>query len=449
MLILSTPVLKKNYNSINQDTAHLSLGYATQRFGMLAQSIGMKVNMISNPDIYRSTVAMNFLRYSEEAIGQIKNNIFKMQNVRKVSDKSQKVIHLSVAPWDSMRLLIPADKNIAHLSWEQTSFAGSIFGEEFGVNMINTLKTFDQVWGCADFVTDGLKKNGICNAITFPTPICSAVPRTGEIRKLEPELYKVSEQVFSPFLFQGPGSGIHNSFDSLAEDGYYRLMEILRKKRDKKNKQIALFVTQGNPGDTRKGLFNLMLGFSMFSASYGKNAFLIVKTPPRSRLMILNELGAHANDFIRWGWWGSKNIIFVPSNLSDDAQKELYGLADYYICSPIAEGQNVPLQEAIQCGCYPISPVHTAMAEYLTPELICCIPSERKLMDPIKYCDPPLVKYFGYHIEPLAIAEACQNALNTAFDQRKARVKELQQKFLYRYTADTLTKQMIDETHCE
>ena len=43
----------------------------------------------------------------------------------------------------------------------------------------------------------------------------------------------------------------------------------------------------------------------------------------------------------------------------------LYEAADFYLCTSIAEGQNLPMLEAMSFGVVPVSPRHTAMRDYL------------------------------------------------------------------------------------
>ena len=46
----------------------------------------------------------------------------------------------------------------------------------------------------------------------------------------------------------------------------------------------------------------------------------------------------------------------------------LYCIADFYICTSAAEGQNLPLLEAMAHGSVPVSTGNTAMADYITAD---------------------------------------------------------------------------------
>ena len=54
--------------------------------------------------------------------------------------------------------------------------------------------------------------------------------------------------------------------------------------------------------------------------------------------------------------------------MSSAQMKALYGLANFYVCTSFAEGQNLPLQEAMAQGLVPISTRNTAMLDYLREE---------------------------------------------------------------------------------
>src|SRR5208337_582055 len=43
----------------------------------------------------------------------------------------------------------------------------------------------------------------------------------------------------------------------------------------------------------------------------------------------------------------------------------LYQAAEFYVCTSAAEGQGLPLQEAMAAGLVPISPAATAMEDYI------------------------------------------------------------------------------------
>src|SRR5690606_16655141 len=63
-----------------------------------------------------------------------------------------------------------------------------------------------------------------------------------------------------------------------------------------------------------------------------------------------------------------ESVVLFSGFLPDDQLSHLYRLADFYVCTSIAEGQNLPLMEAMVHGCVPISVTNTAMADYVTAD---------------------------------------------------------------------------------
>lgn len=431
MFLISSPISKKITCEVDKDTTHLSLGYVAKRFKKIASQKKIETFEISFPDIYRTKKSLAFILTQYQS--EIFNNEYK---------KINKSIHLCIAPWDQARLVLAAEYNIIHVSWEQTYFADNSDLKFFSKHMSNTLRAFDRVWACADFVCNAIKDKKINSVTTFPTPICSSLNSCENINKLKKELLKFREYIFCPYLY--PHSGKNLAFMSSNND-FMRFIDIIDRKISNKNK-IELFITQGNPGDLRKNLFSVLIGFSLFASEFEGEAYLLVKTPPRTKSMILDkEIYANISEYIRWGWWGSKNIFFLPMEIEDNIQEMLYFISDYYLCCPIAEGQNIPLQEAIQCGCYPISPIHTAMSEYLSKDLIAEIPTELVHTNSLKYSGAYLEDYKGYFSDFIDIADACQKAIDTNMKIKKERINILQKEFLKKYTYNYLAQKLEEE----
>jgi len=443
MLTIHAPSLVKINLSIPTDSTHLSLGYVAQRMKLLALLSNIVVKELTYPDIYRSEIAYEFIKKNNSNI-ELTKPVTGVGRKVSLNKNNNHNTHISIASWTDMRLNAMAVKNIAHCFWEQKMLATNKYQPYFGSCMVETLRSFDTVWACSKFLATSLLESGIKSVINFPTPIVS--PQKKDInRSLSLELNEVKNNIFFPHLIQGPDSFITESTKGLDSNALGKALELIDRKISLNDKKTLIFTTQGNPGDRRKGLISTMIGFSLFAESYSGDAYLFVKTSPRTQQQILEEIGPQINEQLRWGSWGSNKIIFLPCNLSDDAQYELYSLSDFYICCPVAEGQNIPLQEAIQCGCYPISPLHTAMSEYLISDLMSPIPSRPQSLDPLLYCGFNINEYIGYQSDYLDIADACQRAVDTSIINRNKRIKELQENFLKNYTYNSLIVKFKDE----
>ena len=64
----------------------------------------------------------------------------------------------------------------------------------------------------------------------------------------------------------------------------------------------------------------------------------------------------------------SKSILFVDGFLDEAELLDLVQAADFYISTSFAEGLNLPVLEAMSRSTVVISPIHTAMRDYLTAE---------------------------------------------------------------------------------
>jgi glycosyltransferase involved in cell wall biosynthesis len=133
-----------------------------------------------------------------------------------------------------------------------------------------------------------------------------------------------------------------------------------------------LFVTLMNPHDRRKNLQELLLGFVNATAQH-PDAVLIVKLvlPPRAQVP-----GVLHSDilprFERPISLESDRILFISEYLADEQLSALYDIADFYLCASVAEGQNLPLIESMGRGVIPVSPITTAMLDYLSENN--CVP---------------------------------------------------------------------------
>ncbi len=415
--------------ALDQNSTHLSLGYAARRFEVLFTLMGHDVRSASRPDVLRSKEALHCL----PAVALSDKIGFSLNGKRETFAQDKLPLHLNVAHWRQMRLALAASWNVCHLSWEQEILPRSPWANRFGADMLSTLRAFDEVWTCANFVERTLRASGIRQTKTIPTPIISPVvrPRSHAYSLLEAALIRFQDAIFCPRFVDKPDASVRASVDS---QDIVRALNALRARHGNENRPI--FVTQGNPGDVRKNLLSCIIAFSLFVNNGNPDAVLFVKTPPRSRRGFYEEISSSTELLLRWGWLASENIFIIPANMTDQELLALYCAADFYICAPIAEGQNVPLQEAIQCGAYPITPIHTAMSEYLSQELVTEIPSTRVVLDPETYCGECMDYYHGYLTDVGEIASAIQTAMNVPLPLRAERVRELQEIYLAKYTLE-------------
>lgn len=404
-----------------------SLSYAAGRFGNAIGNAGFAVSLIADPAAYTLPQAVNALAEANQGDARAAGRMAKSTALGQDS-----LSHVCVREWNDMRLMPGVALNIAHFSWEGPSFPEAA-QSVFGAGPLPTLRRFDTVLACSQFLADSLANNDVESPIFVPTPIatvqeaalCSTrSPREALIR----ELAKNGSAVFCPYYHYDP-TFPGNDWDArhLRLDGnpLSRLLGLLSSKSELLDGGPALFVSQGNPGDGRKNLVTTMEGFGLYAADVS-DAYLIVLAPPMSRQKLTDSMGPEAGERFGWGWWGSRNVFILPMHLSNQSQLALYGLADFFLNASRAEGQHVPLQEAIQAGCIPVSTRHTAMNEYLDEDASVVIRSEpkpRTLRDPssgLTYTQE------WWETDPIDIASACDAASKIALGSRPDRRKTSQ-----------------------
>ena len=141
-----------------------------------------------------------------------------------------------------------------------------------------------------------------------------------------------------------------------------------------------IFLTIANPHDRRKNLRPLIEAFADYARGHPE-AILLIKTSAFdfttdtiNRLIFTHQL---ARDDESLEAFVSKSIWICNDSLDDDDLDELYAIVDFYICTPTAEGQNLPLLEAMLRGCVAVAPRHTAMLDYITQDNAVVIGSRR------------------------------------------------------------------------
>jgi glycosyltransferase involved in cell wall biosynthesis len=124
-----------------------------------------------------------------------------------------------------------------------------------------------------------------------------------------------------------------------------------------------------NPHDRRKQLKPLIDGFLEY-ARVNKNALLLMKTasPDDSNHSINQRLLSHqlAQDELLLPPYVSDRVWITNTSLTNEEMDDLYRLSDFYVCTSYAEGQNLPLLEAMMQGLVPVSVKHTAMSDYIS-----------------------------------------------------------------------------------
>jgi glycosyltransferase involved in cell wall biosynthesis len=333
--------------------AHYSYGSVCQKFLKLFKEGGIKSQEVVMPEIYANAAHLSTI------------------------DGGKRPVHLAFKPYEEFRLLKGA-ANVVHVAWEfdkVPNFAGLPFDDPRRDNILNdyvhVLGMASEVWvGCeytkAIFATHGLK-----HVEVMPAPIetgprededdfSTTMYKIGCVEFTRTSITECADSTGTPWL---DNSTIFRAEDCRAAGG-------------------RVFFSVFNPGDPRKNVAALFLGFQEYLHRTKRNDLLIVKlvldgSPQSLRNALTKQLPKYFEYAgVPISFVDCANILLVPSHLSADELGGLYRSADFYICTSAAEGQGLPVQEAMAAGLVPISSAETAMADYIKPDHAIVLPTK-------------------------------------------------------------------------
>jgi glycosyltransferase involved in cell wall biosynthesis len=264
-------------------------------------------------------------------------------------------IHLIFRSPENIRT-IAGCYNIAWFAWEfDVLKTDTLPFEHPFANQKRMLEACQEVWAPCDYTADILKAHGIVNTHRVPAPWdpptdppadTQNLARLAALRGVAAVQLKISNLV---------RYDTHSAVTSLTDSPAVKEAMAAEK----------LFVTVLNPHDKRKNLQELLLGFVSALAHHPEAALLVkLVLPPRPRAneVLLADIMPR---FERPISLHCDRILFVCDFLSAEQMSALYGIANFYLCASVAEGQNLPLIEAMGHGTVPISTINTAMLDYL------------------------------------------------------------------------------------
>jgi glycosyltransferase involved in cell wall biosynthesis len=343
-ILISTPV--KGSRKPKLGTAHYSYGFAAQNFVRMFEDNGVPVVTIDSPEQYKNAAfaTANGLEWAEH-------------------------IHLIFRSTEDIRP-IPSAYNIACFAWEFDRLKQDGLPEEpIQRDQVRMLRSCDEVWTPCHYTQGVLRSHGINASHVIPAPIrapAEQVKRRG--------IGQLAELESTPLVTTSAGN----------EEAFVRLAKIHTDRlgnRPELQRAIdagRVFLTVCNPYDKRKNLASLIEGYLMATAGVEDSVLLIklvtsgmFESPAgylfhQMRVIFGNP---HCLD--------EKRVILFSAFLDDDEMAQLYGSADFYASATIAEGQNLPLLEAMAHGCIPVSARHTAMADYIDDDNAVVMQSSR------------------------------------------------------------------------
>lgn len=324
-------------------------------------------------------------------------------------------IHIGFYPPDRMRVLKGA-YNVNCFAWEfdrlrspEESYSHHAFSQQ-----AEMLSVPDELWIPSSQGVDAVKAVVSRPVTRVPAPILGAHarrPRDG--RPTERDIARAGRDLagvnWEPLAIL---PRVQNTMDGAARARGSTLASLLASLGLEKP---TLYLSVFNVHDYRKQIEPLLEGFLRF-AETDPNAILLLKmsTPHRGKRLanriLLEEQVADAGRMVRP--MVSDRIWITDDVLTRGELNRLYDAACFYVCTSHAEGQNLPLLEAMARGVVPITVDHTAMADYISDNDAVVIPSHRRPLD-IRLT----ARYRMYGVETNYVdAPDVQAALRTARD---------------------------------
>ena len=332
--------------------AHYSYGFAARYFERMFDDLGVATRPIPHPEQFKSEAFAQTLGLS-----------------------LRPYVHLMFRSTEHLRP-IQGSYNIACFAWEFPVLKTQGRSDEAVTDQqAHMLSLCDEIWTPCSYGVEVLRRHGLHNTHYVPAPV--PLPPGPAATDREAVMDKLS-LVESMHLCSASAPRLPVAERIVAEGlkpfhAQPRLREVLQTGG-------KVFLTVCNPYDLRKNLANLIDGF-LLAAQGRKDCVLVVKLATSGfrsepvgyvHEVFKHLFGApHALD--------EPQVIFIGGYIPDVQMEALYDLADVYLCTSIAEGQNLPLLEAMGRGCVPVSTCNTAMLDYLTEDCAVIIEDRRYL----------------------------------------------------------------------
>jgi glycosyltransferase involved in cell wall biosynthesis len=337
-VLMSRPINQATRPALG--SAHYSYGFAADAFARMFGQGGYSVRTLANPE-------------------QFKNKTFAQLN----DLPEGPMLHLIFRSTEDIRRVEGA-YNVACFAWEFEALkANALADESMLLDQAAMLRTCDEVWTPSTYARDVLKRHDVTNVRVIPAPI--SVP---DILSRDKEASIKVLGLLEAVSLVTYSAGREADFQRLANERALPLEDQPRLKQVLSNGG-AVFLAVCNPYDKRKNLASLIEGFVL--ATEGRDdAVLIVKLVNSGQFdhpsgYLFHQMrvlfgNPHCIDEDR--------VILFSAYLSDEEMAAMYGAADFYVCTSIGEGQNLPLLEAMAHGCIPVSVQNTAMRDYIAED---------------------------------------------------------------------------------
>lgn len=311
-------------------------------------------------------------------------------------------VGISFLPPD-VSLLVPRFKNICVFAWEfdklpnKSKERNGIFKKDYA----SELKKYDSVITLSSYSQKTLSDYGI-NSHVLPSAVSQKQINPGEdIRGLR--CYNLSTRA-----------------DLYKADTSMPLSDILDSSTYE-NRFLYIL----NPHDIRKNFGNLVTAFVKFRET-NPDAVLILKMTAKGELAKLQET-AFRREFPAFPETNFDNVYFIPERLSDSKLQLLMNSCQNYVSPSRAEGQNLPLCEAMLSGMLCIAPDHTSMGDYVTEDSAIVLESNPWIIDETTHKYSEFWGFSWYNVGEQAILDALNKSTLLTSEEKNAMIDKAKQ----------------------
>ena len=328
--------------------SHYSYGHVCQRFMKVLSLLELSHAELTMPEIYSS--------YADIVVESGPTN-------------NRRPSHIIFKAFEEIRVLKGA-YNIAHVAWEYDRlprFSRLPKQHRLRTNPLNdyvhALSLVDEVWVGCEFTKSVFVQEGLRNVHVIPAPVTLGQDRGTSS-------FSISELNIE--IVEGTKEATHGAV--IGGQATFPLESIFMTAADCRARGGRVFLSILNPHDPRKNSGALIAGFQKYVHRTNRNDLLIVKVLVDGKYNSLQDVfkvilpRRFSEAGLRFDAVDCTNILFLRASMSEYDMARLYRAADYYLCSSNAEGQNLPLLEAMMHGVVPISSMNTAMADYVSDE---------------------------------------------------------------------------------
>lgn len=290
-------------------------------------------------------------------------------------------IHLSFYPPERLRLLKGA-YNVNCFAWEfdRLRRPEEVLSAHAFADQATMLDLADEIWMPSVHGAEAARPSLSKPVKIVPAPVLkdlSSGSRDSLVkpRDLEKGLRALADIAWQPLAVL---PRIQPQVNEGSQSRQMRLQSILDVHGSEERTPIYLSIF--NAHDYRKQIKPMIEGFLKFSRTH-PGAILLCKMTTVDKHATVNEILLREQlreaDTLQPPLI-SERVWITRQVLTRTEMNALFDVADHYVCTSHAEGQNLPLIEAMGRGVVPISVAGTAMDEYISDDTAVVIESERK-----------------------------------------------------------------------